>query len=131
MDDYQFEKQNVSQEAPQKESGTATGTETMGGSSTIQDFDYQKYAEVEKKANRNDAVIALVTGIGSIVLSFLSVLLGLIAGIVGIVYGRRAKRDPEQRSMGMAGFICAIIGTALNALSIIWLFVVIGFFATL
>lgn len=104
--------------------------ETKGGGSTIADFDYQKYAETEEKATHTDAVVALVVGILSIVLSFVSGFFGLIAGIIGIVYGRKGRRDTQRPGMGLAGFICAIIGTVLSALGIIMTILLIGFIAS-
>lgn len=58
-------------------------------------------------------VAALVLGIVSIVFAFLYPLVGVIAGIVGIILGNMAKKDPATAGMGTAGFVLSIIGTVL------------------
>jgi len=76
------------------------------------------------------ATASLVWGILSIPLVFMCYI-GFIPGIVAIVLGRKAMAQVDQsggqlggRSQAKAGFICGIVGIALNVL---WF----GFFAFL
>ena len=66
--------------------------------------------------NNGKAVAALVTG------SFPSCLgpvysgwLGLIFGIIAIVLGNKARKETPC-AIATAGFVCGIVGTAINAL---------------
>ena len=62
------------------------------------------------------AVASLVLGILAIVFSFAGVgvqWIGGIIGIVGIILGVVAKKDPEKKGMATAGLVCSIIGTVL------------------
>lgn len=68
------------------------------------------------------AVASLVLGICSIVFGLLGlgIPIGAICGIVGIVLGNMAKKNPETNlSMAKAGFICSVVGTILSLLVLI------------
>ena len=69
------------------------------------------------------SITALVTGILSIVGSFIPFIayFTLVLGIVGIVFGVKGRKlSPQgQRGMATAGFVCAIVGTSLDVLSIV------------
>ena len=62
------------------------------------------------------AVGALVLGIVSLVFSFIPVLgwIAIIVGIVGVVLGALAKKNPEGQGMATAGLVMSIIGTILG-----------------
>ena len=61
------------------------------------------------------AVASLVLGIVSSVFSFIPAadLFGGIMGIVGIVLGALARKNPDKKGMATAGLVCSIIGTVL------------------
>ncbi len=74
----------------------------------------------------------MVLGIGSLVMALCSccclifTIIGLIMGIVAIVMGRidlkkidGGTMDPGGRSTTYAGWICGIVGTVLNGLSLL------------
>lgn len=65
--------------------------------------------------SNNDATIALVAGILSIVCC------GFIAAIPAIIYGNRVRNDPSnpQQGFGTAGFIMGWISIALSVIGII------------
>ena len=63
-------------------------------------------------------------GVASLVLGIVSLLcaiflsgfqwVGAIAGIVGIVLGVQARKNPENQGIGTAGMVCSIIGFILS-----------------
>ena len=69
------------------------------------------------------SITALVTGILSIVGGWIPVVnyFTLVLGIVGIVFGVKGRKTAPagQTGMATAGFVCAIIGTALNVIGIL------------
>ena len=69
------------------------------------------------------SITALVCGILSIVGSFIPYVnyFTLPLGIVGIVFGVKGRKSAPagQTGMATAGFVCAIIGTALNVIGVI------------
>jgi hypothetical protein len=90
------------------------------------------------KIPNSDVVLAL--GIASIVACFCYGLIGLILGIVAIVLGSKAKKEyrlyPDQYSQSSfqnlnAGYICAIIGTCLSSLFILFIIAYIIFFGAM
>lgn len=94
---------------------------------TMVDFDYEKYAEVEYRATHTDAVTALTCGILAIVLAVFYLPLGVIAGIVGIVFGiRGCRRNPQKCGIAVAGLICSIIGIIIAAGMIVLAVTLIG-----
>lgn len=52
--------------------------------------------------------------------------LGIVLGVVGILFGRKGRVNPEQKKIATAGLICAAIGLALSAISIVMTLVVLG-----
>ena len=95
--------------------------DTKSGGGSIIDFDYERYAEVERKSADTDAAAALVLGILSVVLGFFISFLGLLAGVVGIVFAVRGRKDSEKRAMATAGLVCSVIGIALALAAIVGL----------
>lgn len=94
--------------------------------SSLVDFNYDEYAEVEKKATRTEGKIALAAGIGSMIFTFLFVILGIGLGIAGLIFGLRGRKDPEQRGMATAGVVCSVIGLVLSSLAVILSILFIG-----
>ena len=76
-----------------------------------------------KNNSKAFSITALVTGILSIVGSFIPVVsyFTLVLGIVGIVFGVKGRKTAPagQTGMATAGFVCAIVGTALNVIGVI------------
>lgn len=71
--------------------------------------------------NNGKAVAALVTGIISIVFGTVySGWLGLIFGIIAIVLGHKARKETPC-GIATAGFVCGIVGTAINALFFLYI----------
>ena len=75
---------------------------------------------MEENKSNGLAIASLVLGIVSIVFSFigLSIPLGLIVGIVGIILGVMARKK-NPCGMATAGLVLSIIGTILCALMFI------------
>lgn len=66
-------------------------------------------------------VASLVLGILSIIIGFFTGIWGAggwgaILGIIGIILGAVARRNPEQNGIGTAGLICSIIGLIFSLL---------------
>jgi hypothetical protein len=64
---------------------------------------------------------------GSLVCGILSLFIpvvGLVLGIIAIVLGNRARKEPNG-GLGTAGFVLGIIGTVLNAISVVWIIIAI------
>ena len=62
------------------------------------------------------AVGALVCGIVSLVLSWMGGLLGIAAGIVGIILSIKAKKQGFVGGMNTAGLVLSIIGLAIGGI---------------
>ena len=60
------------------------------------------------------AVASLVLGIVSLVFLLLVPFVSVITGLVGIILGAQARKNPEQHGMATAGLVCSIIGVALG-----------------
>lgn len=97
---------------------------------TMVDFEYDKYAEVEKKATHTDGVAALTLGILSIVTNLFAGFFSIILGIIGMVFGIRGRRNSENTGMATAGLVCSIIGIVLGVLSVIAAIFFFGLMAT-
>lgn len=92
------ENNNQNKERPQQKSGGAT----------IKEFEYDKYAEVERKAIHTNAVA------------------GLALGIAGIVFSVKGRSERGGTSMATGGLVCSIIGLVLAAVSLILMLILIG-----
>ena len=68
------------------------------------------------KKKNTAAVVALVLGIVSLVFDFIFVWIGLIAGIVGIVFAVKGRKIQSKKGMATAGLVCSIIGVCLGGL---------------
>jgi len=87
---------------------------------------YQQYYQMPvQPVGKGLSVAALVLGIISIAM------VSLVAGIVGIVLGAKARSQTARAygratSMATAGFVCSVIGTvvaALYCIAVVWLVV--------
>jgi hypothetical protein len=67
------------------------------------------------------AVAALVLGILTILFMFIPYVgwLGVLFGILAIIFGALGRKQPHMRGMATAGFVCGIVGTALGAIVLI------------
>ena len=79
----------------------------------------------DKSTSSFTAVCALVLGIVSIVFSLIihipliSTLVSLIAGLLGVVMGAKARKE-SQTGLATAGFVCSIVGVLICLLRIIF-----------
>ncbi|EKN70728.1 hypothetical protein BABA_04784 [Neobacillus bataviensis LMG 21833] len=78
----------------------------------------------EKNQTNNNSVISLTVGILSLFIPFI----GVILGIIGIVFSRKAvkqidKTNENGRGLATAGLICSIVGIILQV------FMVLGYVA--
>lgn len=103
--------------------------EEKSGGATIVDFNYEKYAEVERKATHTDATAALVRGILSMVMALFAAVIAVVLGIIGIVFGIKGRSDAERQGMATAGLVLSILGTILSVLRIIATIFFITFYA--
>jgi hypothetical protein len=83
----------------------------------------------ENIQTNSNAVISLTLGI----LSLSTPYIGLILGIIGIVYAKKAKKemaltDKTSRGLAHSGFICSVIGLCIQTF-VSLLFIVIFYFA--
>lgn len=106
--------------AAQTSSSAATVVKSEQGGSTIIDFDYDKYADVERKATHTNAIAGLTLGILSLVTIWFSKILAIILSIAGIVLSLKGRSEPGGKNIGTGGLVCSIIGLALSILFIIW-----------
>ncbi len=126
-----FEKQNglPSETGMQQHPAESAVREEKSGGATIVDFNYEKYAEVERQATHTDATAALVLGILSLVMALFSAVIALIVGIVGIVFGVKGRRDRQRQGMATAGLVLSILGVILSVLRILATLFFITFYA--
>ena len=129
-------KSNLEQNQPKEQETLTLGGDTKPnaaidegsarGGSSIVDFDYEKYAEVERKATHTNAVAGLTLGVLSLVIVWFSAFVALVLGIVGIVFSVMGRSEPKGRTVATGGLVCSIIGTALAILLMILTFVFFG-----
>lgn len=65
------------------------------------------------------AVASLVLGIVSLVFLLLVPFVSVITGLVGIILGAQARKNPEQHGMATAGLVCSIIGLVISLVTVI------------
>ena len=82
-------------------------------------------APVQQRPPAKGATASLVLGI----LSLFIPVAGLILGIIAIVLGNKARKQPNG-GLGTAGFVLGIIGTVLGSIWIIYIIIAIGMVAT-
>ena len=70
---------------------------------------------MDKKTENTAAVVALVCGILSIVLSIWAWVnfVAIALGIVGIVFGVKGRKIEDKKGMATAGMVCGIVGLVL------------------
>jgi hypothetical protein len=63
-------------------------------------------------------IAALVCGIISVVCAFFGpgAIVGVVLGIVAIILGVKARKDPSQAGSATAGLVLGIIGTVLSGI---------------
>lgn len=88
-------------------------------------MDNQNNQPVQQESN-GLAVAALVLGILSIVFAFLFTIVGLIAGVVGIILAVQSRKNPAKKGMGTAGLVCSIIGCVFSGLMIACALCIVG-----
>ncbi len=75
---------------------------------------------VENNPNKGKAVASMVLGIISCALCWGYGVLGLVPGIIGLVFATKLRKDPDtfKKNTGIlnAGLICSIIGIVLSGL---------------
>ena len=82
------------------------------------------YVQVNKIPGYDNAVIALILGICSIVLQFPLLNLGLAIG--GLVLANKSKKEGYAGGIRTAGFITSVIGLVLAAFTVVFACVYIG-----
>ena len=100
---------------------TLESAKTVGGAG---------YREAEQDDKKGPAIASLVLGILSILCAFstfgnYSPVLGIIAAIVGVVLGAKARKL-NQTSLATAGFVTSIIGIVLNGIGFLCLIACAG-----
>lgn len=106
----------------------ATVVKSETGGSCIVDFDYDKYAEVERKATNTNAVAGLTLGILSIAIDWFMAIIGLVLGIAGIVFSVMGRKEKDGAGIAAAGLICSIIGVILSVVAMILFILALGTF---
>jgi len=74
----------------------------------------------EKNGTNTNSIISLTVGILSLFIPFI----GLILGVIGIVYSRKAvkqinKTDENGTGLAIAGQVCSIVGVIVQLLMIL------------
>ena len=72
-------------------------------------------------------VLGICSLIGVLVIPVAGWLVGLICGIVGLVFANRARQAQTLDGLGQAGFVLSIIGTALSGLLVLFVLIALGF----
>lgn len=79
-------------------------------------------------AGHKEAVTALVLGIISCVMVFFGAFafVGIVCGIIGIVFANKSKALGNEESIRKAGFVLSVIGTVISALVFIFVGLIFG-----
>lgn len=101
-----------------KQNGNAQANGAAGGNPNV------TYVQVNKIPGYDNAVIALILGICSIVLQFPLLNLGLAIG--GLVLANKSKKEGYAGGIRTAGFITSVIGLVLAAFTVVFACVYIG-----
>lgn len=96
------------------------------GGEKIQEFDYKTYERVEEKATNTKTTTALVLGICSIVFAFIFSIVGVVLGILGIVFAVKAKKMEGKSTMATAGLVCSIVGLVFSSLLVVCTVALLG-----
>lgn len=86
---------------------------------------------MENKTN-GMAVASLICGIASCAFAFIFVWIGLVAGILAIVFSVKGRKvsEPGKTGMATAGLVLGIVGTSLSGILLLCALCVIGTVAT-
>ena len=81
------------------------------------------YSNETAQKIQNASITSLVLGICGII--FYPV--GLILGIIGIIYAKKARKlsGGTLKGLALAGFICSIVSTALGSLVVVFILIYI------
>ncbi len=82
-------------------------------------------APVQPPQPPEGATASLVLGILSLFIPFV----GLVLGIIAIVLGNKARKQPNG-GLGAAGFVLGIIGTVLGSIGVFYIIAMLGVIAT-
>lgn len=80
---------------------------------------YEEENTEEANAGTNNSVISLIMGLLSLVFCCCAIL-GIIPGIVGIIFYNKAKKNGEQSGLAVAGLVCSIIGIVFGGITLIY-----------
>lgn len=87
---------------------------------------YDPYYPYAPRPNNGKAIAALVLGISSVVTLFFLPGIGIILGILGVIFGILALKEIPRRmeggrGMAISGLICAIVGFLLHTAVIVFI----------
>ncbi|SEU20284.1 DUF4190 domain-containing protein [Paenibacillus sp. NFR01] len=88
------------------------------------------YYPPQRSKTNGKAIAALVLGILSLIVPYVGILLGIIAIILAAISFKEIRRNGEQgKGMAIAGLVCAIIGTLIYALLLIFVVFAVAMYA--
>lgn len=61
------------------------------------------------------SLTSMILGICSIIFALAFTPIGLVCGIIGLVFAVKVRRTGEQNAYLKAGYICSIVGTIISA----------------
>lgn len=79
-------------------------------------------------AGKDKAITSLVLGIVSVLSCFTGIgaIVGLVTGIIGLVFANKAKKEGYYGGMQTGGFVSSLVGLIISALALVISIFVIG-----
>lgn len=77
---------------------------------------------------KDKAITSLVLGIVSVLSCFTGIgsIIGLVTGIIGLIFASNAKKEGYYGGIQTGGFVCSLVGLIISCLVLIFSIVVLG-----
>lgn len=83
---------------------------------------------LDYNTGKTQGITSLVLGIVSVLSCFTGIgaLIGVITGIIGLVYANKAKRNGYKEGIQTGGFVSSLVGLIVSAIEVILIIVLFG-----
>lgn len=87
-----------------------------------------KEETLNDNTGKNQAITSLVLGVVSLLSCFTGIgaIIGLVTGIIGLIFASKAKKNAYIEAMQTGGFVCSLVGLIISAIILILSICLIG-----